>query len=1524
MNKLILSVVFSIIGLLLATSQDAISQNTFYINANQTYLLPEDFTPRITGGDTIKIKADRTETIQFKGFEGNENNPIIVINDGGQVHITTELWGAIRFLNCKYIKVTGTGDSNFYYGFKLTGRTSGLSFEQYSSDVEVENVEIEGSEETFFGIYAKKDFIGNPPFPYPIFKNLSIHNNYIHDLAEGMYVGETTSPGMEFRHLRIYNNIIVNTRRESMQIANCIDDIEIYNNFFMNSGLEKMYTQDNGLQIGINTIANVYNNIMINANAYGIIVLGNGDIRLNNNYIQNSKGLFIDDRFEPLPFASIHIENNFIHQVNHSKVIENQNEFNDLFIANNSYNSDSVFFKNSITTTQTEIVLENNLYTEVTAFDYTLENGIFTNSANNSIAYQQMGPIKGLSHMYNSTPILDSIDNVLITFRESKIINLHATTEDVDAIHFESDNLPDFIQLTEISSGNAQLAITPTTEDKGVYIIGIKVYDESHHAYDRQAVRIAIKDPMNESPVLSFVNNFSLEATNRALFEITATDNNNDSIYYSMDNELAFVRIDYVGNQAFLNLQPKIEHQGVYVIKVTADDYYGNPTSRFLTLTIAPTTLTPGHLMYRINFGGPEIEDVDMNWQADIDREATYGTTHFLRTGSWFFKGVNNTSAPNALFGPYRYDGAEGVEMKFAFPLPGAGIYDVKLFFAERNKEVEENTTGVFNVSLENEKMLDHFNIYSVAEMEAYEISYEVSVTDGFLNLDFEQIENKDKINGIEIKYKSELAVNQAPKIQTATTFSMNENETLTVPVYLMDDYFEGSDSLSLVLLNAPEFIQLNAVSNAEYSLIIQPSFQDAGTYNHLLLVSSDGMLTDTLALNILIKNVNHVPTLSYIKPINIETGMTTNLSIQALDEDLEPLVMQIINSPSFVTFTDLGNGEAYLEMNPLSEHVGNYDFEISAKDPFNASASTMITIQVFERPTVERIILNSSMVTDLVAGGSRNTPLNLVDEQNLDPFQNEHPTSKSWVPLRKVTNGTFETMIDLGQVYYIDFAMLHDQLNSSDLNISVGEPGNWTEFATYTTSSTNFWYELPMMIQTRYVLLSMVNTIDAQINEIALYGYLSELIPDITPNQAPSIQTLSELRIGENETETISISILDDAYSTCNELSLSLETEYPFITLVKIDSINYSLNIQPQAGDAGNYQLTLFASDGCLNDTLSIALTVTIPNVSNTAPTINQIDSLIVEVGIPITVDIMSSDMDGDALYLYTINAPSFVVLTDNGDGTGSLSIHPTTEDINFYEMELLVEDEWGANTSTFFTIDVRTPPAVQRIILNSSMITDLVAGGSFYAPTNLVDEQTKDPLLNDHPSSKSWVPLKKTTNGTFEVIIDLGQEHYIDFAMFHDMQNTGDLHISIGEPGNWTEIGVNSTYSFKVWNQIDFQLNTRYILLSMVNTIYAQVNEIALYGYPLNPTKRSSFYAAIEETLKYTIYPNPSSDFIQINNKKEEQEIEIYSLSGSLVYKTTDSEINISSWINGLYLLRIIQNNELIFQDKFLKTGF
>ncbi len=75
----------------------------------------------------------------------------------------------------------------------------------------------------------------------------------------------------------------------------------------------------------------------------------------------------------------------------------------------------------------------------------------------------------------------------------------------------------------------------------------------------------------------------------------------------------------------------------------------------------------------------------------------------------------------------------------------------------------------------------------------------------------------------------------------------------------------------------------------------------------------------------------------------------------------------------------------------------------------------------------------------------------------------------------------------------------------------------------------------------------------------------------------------------------------------------------------------------------------------------------------------------------------------------------------------------------------------------------------------------------------------------------------------------------------------------------------------------------------------------------------------------IKRNVYPNPASDYININNPaSNDVTIEVYSLSGQRVDVQTLSpdmnSINLDSYSSGIYSFRLVDNGTVVYSNKFV----
>ncbi len=289
-----------------------------------------------TAGNTVCIVAGTYSYFDFNDFEGNADQPIIFKNVGGSVNIgnSAALLGGITFSNCKYFKLTGTGDSTLSYGIQINYTGSGamgVKIDSKSTDCEIDHVEI--MKTGFAGIMAKTDPSCDSTAwrGYFVMRNVKIHDNFIHDVGgEGIYVGNSfaasgvklTCNGVArtvFPHaiegLEIYNNQIERSGCEGIQYG-CSIDAKVHHNTLIDPGIAPFDAfQANGIQMGEGSGGDCYNNTIVNARGTGIIILGFlGNQTVYNNLIINAgyNGIFADSRASSIPNTYLRLVNNSI------------------------------------------------------------------------------------------------------------------------------------------------------------------------------------------------------------------------------------------------------------------------------------------------------------------------------------------------------------------------------------------------------------------------------------------------------------------------------------------------------------------------------------------------------------------------------------------------------------------------------------------------------------------------------------------------------------------------------------------------------------------------------------------------------------------------------------------------------------------------------------------------------------------------------------------------------------------------------------------------------------------------------------------------------------------------------------------------------------------------------------------------------------------------------------------------------------------------------------------------------------
>ncbi len=250
--------------------------------------------------DRLYIPAGHYNYIRLGNFPNRSpSDPLVITNSGGRVqvgalghyYLFVLSGGSGWVLTGRYDPVSQTGHVDYpghagdayansagTYGLfvndEYTREIVGLSVGGGATQYELEFIEI--ARTGFAGISLKTDDDGDA-----LMENVRVHDLYIHDTGgEGMYIGSTqTQPQHKFKDLRIYNNRVLRTALESIQIGQMGDGVEVHNNVFGPAAMGwrtafQVY-QDKNLQIHYREgVVKVHHNVFIGGTDSAIYLLG--------------------------------------------------------------------------------------------------------------------------------------------------------------------------------------------------------------------------------------------------------------------------------------------------------------------------------------------------------------------------------------------------------------------------------------------------------------------------------------------------------------------------------------------------------------------------------------------------------------------------------------------------------------------------------------------------------------------------------------------------------------------------------------------------------------------------------------------------------------------------------------------------------------------------------------------------------------------------------------------------------------------------------------------------------------------------------------------------------------------------------------------------------------------------------------------------------------------------------------------------------------------------------------------------
>lgn len=197
---------------------------------------------------------------------------------------------------------------------------------------------------------------------------------------------------------------------------------------------------------------------------------------------------------------------------------------------------------------------------------------------------------------------------------------------------------------------------------------------------------------------------------------------------------------------------------GASIDELTAGEYgyivtdaQGAVSSGYIEVRDAGTPL------FRINNGGIVEAATHLDWVGDKTSSpsqylVTPGKSKTTGSNSW--NGLNLTDAPSDIFGSRRYDNSSAApELEWAFPVI-SGIYEVSVYFNQRNSAIVAEGQNVFDLRIEDEIVLEDLDV--LAEHGANvpcQYNFEIEVIDETLNVDLIWGLDKPFVSGIAVNF---------------------------------------------------------------------------------------------------------------------------------------------------------------------------------------------------------------------------------------------------------------------------------------------------------------------------------------------------------------------------------------------------------------------------------------------------------------------------------------------------------------------------------------------------------------------------------------------------------------------------------------------------------------------------------------------------------------------------------------------------------------------------------------------------
>jgi hypothetical protein len=528
---------------------------------------------------------------------------------------------------------------------------------------------------------------------------------------------------------------------------------------------------------------------------------------------------------------------------------------------------------------------------------------------------------------------------------------------------------------------------------------------------------------------------------------------------------------------------------------------------------------------------------------------------------------------------------------------------------------------------------------------------------------------------------------NVVPTIDSQVALDTDEEVSLLIT--LSDVTVTDNDNVY------PDDFALTVEAGANYSVAgntITPDVDFVGTLTVPVVVSDGTDDSASFDLTVTVNNVSDTPTFTSTPVTDATEDAAYSYNVTVADPDTgSTLTITAPTLPAWLAFTDNGDGTATLSGTPDNAEVGPHDVSLQVSD--GAASSTQdFTITVANTNDVPAFTSTPGLAATEDLAYTYNVTSS--DPDAGDTLAITAPTLPAWLTLTDNGDGTATLAGTPGDA---DVGANNVSLQVSDGTAPV------TQDFTITVAGVN---DVPQFTS--------------------------------TPGLAATAEAVYSYNVATSDPDSAMLSITAPTLPT-------------WLTLADNGDGTATLTGMPAPADIGGNDVSLQVSDGTDSMAQAFTIAVTTGTGGNNVPSFTSTPVTDATAGTAYTYDVAASDPDaGDLLAITAPTLPAWLILTDNGDGTATLTGTPADGDVGNHSMSLEVSDGTDSAAQNFTVAVVGGTSGNNAPSFTSTAVTGATEGDAYVYEVTATDPDSGDALAITAQTLPAWLTFTDNGDGT------------------------------------------------------------------------------------------------------------------------------------------------------------------------------